>query len=55
MGIVDWLLTWLIVNALFVAWRALVASKRMEVEERCHRESARPSGFSRTVRRRLEP
>ena len=31
MGIIEWLLVWLIVNALFVVWRILV---RTEVETR---------------------
>ena len=26
MGIIEWLLVWLIVNALFVVWRILVTS-----------------------------
>jgi len=50
----KWLFAWLIVNGLFIAWRALVASKRMEADERLgRRESTRQSGFSRNVRRRL--
>ena len=31
MGIIEWLLVWLIVNALFVVWRILVTT---EVETR---------------------
>lgn len=34
MGITGWLLVWLIVNALIVAWRILVASTDMDTRDR---------------------
>lgn len=34
MGVTGWLLVWLIVNALIVAWRILVASIKMETGDR---------------------
>ena len=38
MGINGWLLVWLIVNALFVVWRALVVSYEMEARDRATRK-----------------
>lgn len=50
----KWLLAWLIVNALFIVWRALVVSKRMETRERLSRgEAPGQSGFATNLRRRL--
>jgi len=37
-GIMGWLLVWLIVNALFVVWRALVVSYEMETRDRSIRK-----------------
>lgn len=34
MGVTGWLLVWLIVNALIVAWRILVVSIKMETRDR---------------------
>jgi hypothetical protein len=53
-GIIAWLLVWLIVNALFVAWRALVLSSGMETRDRSIRtEGAGQPTFSASLRRRL--
>ena len=38
MGIKQWLLVWLIVNALFVVWRALGVSYKMETRDRSPRK-----------------
>lgn len=38
MGINQWLLVWLIVNALFVVWRALGVSYEMETRDRSTRK-----------------
>jgi len=38
MGIIEWLLVWLIVNALFVVWRALGVSAEMEIQDRSTRK-----------------
>jgi hypothetical protein len=37
-GIMEWLLVWLIVNTLFVMWRALGTSYEMETGDRPVRE-----------------
>ena len=37
-GIMEWLLVWLIVNALFVVWRALGVSYEMETRDRSPRK-----------------
>jgi hypothetical protein len=53
-GIIVWLLVWLIVNALFVVWRALVVSSEMETRDRLiRREGAGQPIFSASLRRRL--
>jgi hypothetical protein len=53
-GIMGWLLAWLIVNALFVVWWALVISSEMETRDRSVRgEGAGQPGFSTNLRRRL--
>jgi hypothetical protein len=53
-GIIAWLLVWLIVNALFVAWRALVLSSGVETRDRSiRREGAGQPTFSASLRRRL--
>lgn len=41
MGIAQWLLVWLIVNALFVAWRALGVAAEMEIRERSTQKTPR--------------
>ena len=38
MGIKEWLLVWLIVNALFVVWRTLGVSYEMEIRDRSTRK-----------------
>ena len=38
MGITQWLLIWLIVNALFVVWRALGVSAELEIRDRSTRK-----------------
>ena len=48
MGIIEWLLVWLIVNALFVVWRILVMT---EVET--HDRSVRAETALGNLRRRL--
>ena len=37
-GITEWVLVWLIVNALFVVWRALGVSYEMETRDRSTRK-----------------
>jgi hypothetical protein len=39
-GITQWLLVWLIVNALFVVWRALGVSHELEIRDRPTRKNA---------------
>jgi hypothetical protein len=40
MGIVGWLLVWLIVNALFVVWRVFVVSPQLKTTDQSVREAA---------------
>jgi hypothetical protein len=40
MGIIGWLLVWLIVNALFVVWRVFVVSPQMKTKDQSVREVA---------------
>lgn len=37
-GIMQWLLVWLIVNALFVVWRALVVFQKEEGDQSTRKE-----------------
>lgn len=63
----KWLLAWLIVNALFIAWRALMVSKRMGTRDRLgrtggaqqsvllYRTSASATAMSAGIVRRCQP
>ena len=54
MGIAELLLVWLIVNALFVVWRALVVSSEMKTRDQpvCGEGSGHPLS-QQALRRRL--
>jgi hypothetical protein len=53
MGITEWLLVWLIVNALFVVWRILVVSQMESRDLSVRREGAGQPTFPADLRRRL--
>jgi hypothetical protein len=40
MGIIGWLLVWLIVNAMFVVWRILVVFPELKTTDQSVREAA---------------
>jgi hypothetical protein len=52
-GITDWLLVWLIANALFVVWRVLVVSQAESRDLAVRREGAGQPLSQRALRARL--
>ena len=53
MGIIEWLLVWLIVNALFFVWRVLVVSQAEARDLSVRREGAGQPLSQQALRGRL--